>query len=101
MGFTEEKLQDLKEKGFDKLFEKHKALWVTMANTAYANAKDNITGGNPPRPDDILKMLLPMLEPNVILRKHQEENSAWYKRFREYFAEYIIDLLFFRPKETT
>ena len=98
MGLTQEKLQDLKERKFDKLFEKQKELWTTMAQNAFADARDHICGGKPPLRDDILKMLLPMLEPNEVLRAHQEKNKARYRRFREFFGEYIIEIVCFELK---
>ena len=91
MGLTESKIRDLKEKKFDKLYTKHEEAWRKLVRTAYEFAKKNISGGANPRPDDILKALLPMLEVNEDLRKHQEDNRARYKRFREYFGDYIID----------
>ena len=75
MGLNQDKIQDLKERKFDTLFKKHKDLWSAMAKSAFADARDHICGGNPPLRDDILKMLLPALEPNTILRTHQEKNS--------------------------
>jgi hypothetical protein len=98
VGLTQEKIQDLKERKFDKLFKDHKGLWSTMAKNAFADARDHICGGKPPLRDDIRKMLLPMLEPNEVLRNHQEKNSARYKRFREYFADYIIEIVCFDLK---
>jgi hypothetical protein len=53
-----------------------------------------ICGGREPRQDDVRKMLLPMLEPNEKLRRHQEENKARFKHFRESFAEFLIDEYF-------
>jgi hypothetical protein len=99
VGLTELKLKELQEKKFDKLFEKHKKEWVDLANHAFAAARDHICGGNAPRPDDILKMLLPMLEPNETLRKHQEDNRARFKHYRESFGEYVIDKVFFTSQE--
>jgi len=91
MGLTESKIKDLHDKKFDKLYEKHEEVWRTMVRDANGFAKEHIAGGHTPRPDDILKALVPMLEVNEILRKHQEDVRARYKRFREYFGEYIID----------
>lgn len=56
-----------------------------------SNAKDNITGGKDPRPDDVAKALFPMLEVNEKLRGHQEDNKARAKRYVEWFVEYVID----------
>jgi hypothetical protein len=81
----------LQDKKFDKLYTKHEDAWRTMVRNAYAFAKKSIASGGAPRPDDILKVLLPMLEVNEPLRNHQEEVHAIYRRFREYFGDYIID----------
>ncbi|MGB8988310.1 MAG: hypothetical protein WCC37_17045 [Candidatus Sulfotelmatobacter sp.] len=91
MGLTESKIKDLQDKKFDKLYTKHEEAWRTMVRNAYAFAKKSIANGGEPRADDILKVLLPMLEVNELLRNHQEEVHARYKRFREYFGDYIID----------
>jgi hypothetical protein len=91
MSLTETKLKDLADKKFDSLFEKHEEEWREITGNAYTSAKEHICGGHIPRQDDVLKMLLPMLEPNETLRKHQEENRARFKHYREAFAEYLID----------
>lgn len=94
MSLTESKVKDLQDKKFDKLFEKHKAEWTEITTNAFETARDNICGGKEPRQDDVLKMLMPMLEPNETLRKHQEEHHARFKMFREAFAEYMIDIYY-------
>jgi hypothetical protein len=91
MGLTEAKIKDLEDKKFDQLFKKHKAAWLEMVEVAYTFTKEHITDGNEPRADDILKTLLPTLEVSKDLRDHQEDVRARFKRFREYFGEYIID----------
>jgi hypothetical protein len=91
VGLTESKIKDLHDKKFDKLYEKHQQEWDDMTTNAFNAARDHICGGKQPRPDDVLKMLLPMLEPNETLRKHQETVHARYVRFREAFGEYMID----------
>jgi hypothetical protein len=91
VGLTESKIRDLHDKKFDTLYESKPEAWLTLVRHAYEFAQKRISGGNPPRPDDILKALLPMLEVNEDLRKHQEDNRARYKRFREYFGDFIID----------
>lgn len=94
MGLTELKIKDLEDKNFDKLYEKHKGAWLQMVDDAYVFAEAHITGGNPPRPDDVLKLVLPELEVSETLRTHQEDNHARFKHFREYFGDYIIDKYF-------
>ena len=91
MSLTESKLKDLHDKKFDKLFQKHETEWTEITTNAFNSARDHICDGRAPRQDDVLKMLMPMLEPNERLRKHQEENHARYKHFREAFAEFLID----------
>jgi hypothetical protein len=91
MALTESKIKDLEDKEFDKLFKKHRADWIKMVSNAFYFTQTHITDGKEPRQDDVLKELLPMLEVNEDLRKHQEEVHARYPRFREYFGEYIID----------
>lgn len=100
MGLTETKLKDLRDKKFDKLFEKHEPEWSEITANAYNSARDHICDGRIPRQDDVLKMLMPMLEPNERLRAHQEENRARFKHFREAFAEYLIDRHFLKMEGT-
>jgi hypothetical protein len=94
LSLTESKVKDLLDKKFDELFEKHHAKWTDITNNAYVAARDHVCGGNKPRQDDVLKMLLPMLEPDETLRKHQENRKARFKKYREAFAEYMIDIYY-------
>ena len=48
MGLTEAKLKDLTDKDFDKLYAKHKKVWVEAANNAVDFVKATITGGKRP-----------------------------------------------------
>jgi len=91
MGLTEAKIKDLQDKKFDQLFQKDTDAWLKLVDNAYQFAKKNISLGNEPRPDDILKPLLGMLEVSKDLRNHQEDHKARFKRFREYLGDYIID----------
>lgn len=70
-----------------------------MVGNAFEFSKRHITSGRDPRPDDILKALLPMLEVNESLRNHQEDKHARFKHFREFFGDYIIDQYLHQPKE--
>lgn len=91
MGLTESKIKDLEDKDFHRLYQTHERAWLEMVESASEFCKEHITNGNAPRPDDILKELLPMLEVNEDLRTHQEEHHARYKHYREFFGDYIID----------
>lgn len=91
MSLTQTKIKELESKGFDDLYKNHKALWDGLASNAKKYAREHITGGEEPRLDDILKMLLPMIEHLDELRDHQDEEQARAKRYQTFFAEYIID----------
>jgi hypothetical protein len=99
VSLTESKVKDLEDKKFDKLFAKHKEEWTEITTNAFTTARDNICDGKMPRQDDVLKMLMPMLEPNETLRKHQEEHHARFKHYREAFAEYMIDIYYHNLKK--
>lgn len=85
------KLTELKAKDFDKLLEDHRATWMKMAKESWEFAKYRVCGGQEPKPDDAWKALLIMLEPNVLLQKHQADNGARFKKYREAFGDYVID----------
>ena len=91
MSLTEVKIKELEAKGFDGLYTKHERLWKGLAHNAKTYAKDHICGGSDPRPDDTLKMLLPMIEGLDQLLDHQEEQKARAKSYQTKFGEYIID----------
>lgn len=91
MALTETKIKELEAKEFDTLYTSHKALWDGLAANARSYAKAHITGGAEPRPDDVLKMLLPMIESLDELRDHQEDKKARAPRYQTYFGEYVID----------
>jgi transcription initiation factor IIE alpha subunit len=91
LGLTEIKIKELKDKKFDVLYDKHTKEWAAMVIAAHDFAKANISKGQDPLADDILKPLISMLEVNEILRKHQEDRHAKYRRYRESFGEYIVE----------
>jgi hypothetical protein len=99
VGLSESKKKDLEAKDFHKLFEhnKHNPRWVAVAEKARTYAKDNITGGNEPRPDDVAEALLPILNADTALREHQRKNRAMAKKYKEAFADYIVDQVLIEP----
>lgn len=99
MGLSEAKKKELEAKNFHKLFEhnKHHSKWVKIAKKAYEYAKDTITDGEEPRPDDISDALLPILNKDDDLRNHQRDNRASSKRFKLAFADYIVDMVLIEP----
>jgi hypothetical protein len=94
MALTESKIKDLEDKAFDDLYDNNEDEWLETVENAFVIARDCICGGRRPRQDDVLKMLLPMLEPNEKIRRHQEAVRARFKHYREAFGEYMIDKYF-------
>jgi hypothetical protein len=99
MGLSEAKKKELESRDFHKLFleKKHQSKWKTMAEQAYAYAKASITDGNEPRPDDISDALLPILNKDDDLRTHQKDNHCTSRRYKEAFADYIVDQVIIEP----
>jgi hypothetical protein len=99
MGLSESKKKELEAKNFHRLFEhaRHNQRWREIAERARIYARDNITGGNEPRPDDVAEALLPILNADSDLRIHQKDNRAMGKRYKEAFADYIVDLVLIEP----
>jgi hypothetical protein len=99
MGLSEAKKKELEAKNFHKLFKDkhHHAKWDAIAKKAYAYAKENITDGKEPRPDDISDALLPILNKDDDLRDHQRDNRASSKKWKLAFAEYIVDQVIIEP----
>jgi hypothetical protein len=85
VALTESKIKDLEDKAFEELYDNNEEEWIC--------------GGKRPRPDDVLKMLLPMLEPNEKIRRHQEAVRARFKHYREAFGEYLVDKYFIANPE--
>ena len=101
MGLSESKKKQLEDKKFDELYSSDEAVWRDMAKRASQYAKMNITDGNIPRPDDVAKILYPMIEVNEAFRSHQEDNCARAKRFVEMFTEYVIDRVLVKKEGST
>ncbi len=99
LGLSEAKKKELEAKNFHKLFHhnKHHAKWVAIVQKAYAYAKDNITDGEEPRPDDVADALLPILNKDDDLRDHQRDNRASSKKYKIAFADYIVDQVLIEP----
>ena len=91
MALTESKLKDLKDKKFDDLYAAHQEQWDDMAWSAHEYAKENVTGGDDPRPDDVAKLLFPTIQVNDNFREHQEDEKARRKYWIEAFVDYVID----------
>ncbi len=91
MGLTEAKIKSLKDKEFDKLYDKHQKVWQDAAENAKDFVKKTITNGGAFRPEELLEPLIPVVRTNQLFRDHQQDNSARSPRYITWFAEYIID----------
>jgi hypothetical protein len=100
MAMSQSKEADLKSKDFDKLLQskKYNGKLISSGERAYTFARDNITAGSEPRPDDVSEVLLPVLDHDPDLRKHQSENDAKDEKYRRLFVDYIVDKLIFDCK---
>ncbi len=101
MGLSESKKEDLEAKDFDELFREKHEKWEAIARKAHDYAKENITGGEEPRPDDVAEALLPILNADADLRTHQRENHATSRKYKESFADYIVDQVLIEPTRRT
>ena len=99
MGYSASKKDLLESHDFHVLFsdKNHHQRWVTAAESAYDYAKKSITHGEEPLPDDIADALLPILNADPDLLKHQRENRATAKKYREAFADLIVDQVLIEP----
>ena len=97
LGLTEAKKKNLEDKGFDRLFTKRKANWTKLVREAHKYAKENMTEGRDPRPDDVAKVLYPMIEVDKAFRDHQHDNKARQPRYIGWFTDYVIDQVLARP----
>lgn len=90
MGLTTAKLKDLQDKNFDKLYEKHAAVWTEMSNNARDFVLRAVAENNIYQPEDLLEPLEAAVRANQMFRDHQADNFARSSRFVTFFAEYII-----------
>ena len=99
MGYSAAKRDLLESHDFHKLFsnDKHHTKWVTAAQSAYEYAKKSITQDEEPLPDDVADALLPILNADPDLLKHQRDNRATAKKYREAFADLIVDQVLLEP----
>ena len=88
MGLKEKIRLSLESKGFDKLYDDHKQVWIDLANDARTLMKPRIAGGNP-TVDDIQSILEPLIELHEYYLKFMEDNPRltqqyWANRFTTY-----------------
>jgi hypothetical protein len=90
VGLSESKRKNLEDKAFNKLFKKHKPKWTRLARESHKYTKQNMTEGREPLPDDVAKLLYPMIEVDKDFRKHQYGNKARQTRYISWFTDYVV-----------
>lgn len=94
MALTAEKVKDLTDKGFVRLFDEHRALWETKAKEAFEYASQLVAdAGEPIRSDDVVQLLVPALVLVKEFRAFLDANRLTQKYWRTYFGEYVLDRL--------
>jgi hypothetical protein len=91
MALTLEHEQKLKNAGLIAFFNDNPNMWVDMAKKTYNFLQEEFPKGINPRPDDVAKSLLPLLEVNVDLQEQFDERTLKQKFWYSYFADLIID----------
>lgn len=97
MALTEKIRLKLTGKGFDGLYEKHKADWQKLANDARELIAQRVQGGQP-TVDDIKQILQPLVELHEHFRGFMGSHP---KLTQEYWGSYFTDYLLHRVYEPT
>jgi len=91
MALTLEHEQKLKDAGLTDFFESNPDPWVQMARRTYQFLQGEFPANTPPRPDDVAKILLPILEVNTDLQEKLDDKNLSQKYWLTYFADLILD----------
>jgi hypothetical protein len=94
MALTAKEHQALIDAGLTNFFEKHKALYKSIANDCYIFAQKAVeAAGLPVRVDDVIKVVLPALEIEPTLRDYlageKLTQQYWIKRFGNYILDQV------------
>ena len=94
MGLTATKSLRLEDAGLDALFKSKKDLWQRLATQTYQFVSAALAdSGEPVRPDDLVKPLIPALEASPVLREYLASKKLTQKYWNEWFAELIVESL--------
>jgi hypothetical protein len=91
MALTLEAEQRLKSVGLVKLYDGHKAVWMTAATETMDFIASGFPAGSKIRRDDVAKALIPILEVHETLKEALESGKLRGKFWIKDFADLIID----------
>jgi hypothetical protein len=91
MALTLEKEQRLDAVGLIEFFDGEQATWRDLAKKSYDFFRANLPGDSHVRPDDVAKVLGPMVEVNEELRDCLNEKKLKQKYWISDFTDLVID----------
>ena len=91
MALTLDKEQKLESAGLIDFFENDQVMWTDLAKGSHEYLKGNFPGDSQVRPDDVAKVLEPIIEVNEELRAYLSANKLKQKYWNSYFTDLIID----------
>ena len=94
MGLTLEKLHRLEDKGFNTLYDKHKAKWDETVENAKTYARTFIEKDEKLRPGDLAEILQSAIKVDPDFEEYVKGKSLTQKYWITYFADYILDQVY-------
>ena len=97
MSLDTEKLHRLTGKGFDKLYERERAMFAAMAHKALEYSKTCVPPGERVRIGDVVAVIQNAVRILPSFEKHLREKKLTQKYWQLWFAEYIVEQVFPQP----
>jgi hypothetical protein len=91
MALTLDKNQRLDAVGLIDFFDEDRAVWQELAKKSYDFFRGNLPPDSQVRPDDVAKVLEPMIEVDEDLRDFLNEKKLKQKYWISYFTDLVID----------
>jgi hypothetical protein len=91
MALTLEKDQKLGAVGLIEFFNEGRPIWLELAKKSYDFFDGNLPGDSKVRPDDVAKVLEPMVEVNKELRAFLNKKKLKQNYWIPYFTDLVID----------
>ena len=91
MALTLDAEQRLERAGLITFFADHRDTWLRAATDAHEYLGGSFPPGSTVRPDDVSKVLAPIIEVNERLRNRLAERKMTQKYWTRYFVDLIID----------
>ena len=91
MALTLKKEQRLEAVGLIEFFDKDQAVWRVLAKKSYDFFRGNLSSDSRVRPDDVAKVLEPMVEVNEELLDFLNEKKLKQKYWISDFTDLVID----------